>query len=193
MDIKDFIKMGTYPRNYLKNTLPYSINPAIAFAMNQLDEPSEKDRILDPCCGTGTILIERQLIKPCICVGVDINSQNLEMAAENTKEANVSIEFKHGNIMEKKFPDNYFTHMISNLPFGIHSGSRDKNKGLYRFLADEAIKWLKPNGKAIFLTDSKALLRNAFAHNPSWVLIEEIPVNIRGLTPSIFIYQKISV
>ena len=38
-----------------------------------------------------------------------------------------------------KFPNNYFTKIISNLPYGIHSGSREKNKELYKFLADKAI------------------------------------------------------
>lgn len=184
------INQGTFERKYRKQTFEASLNPAIAYALNHLAGLDEKDRILDPCCGTGTILIERQLLKPAICVGVDINPKYLDMAKENMKAAGVEIELKHGDITTKKFPNNYFTKIISNLPYGIHSGSREKNKELYKFLADKAINWLKVGGKAVFLTNSKSLLRNAFAYNPNWQLIEEIPLISGGLNLSIFVYQR---
>lgn len=190
MDIYELINQGTFERKYRKQTFEASLNPAIAYALNHLAGLDEKDRILDPCCGTGTILIERQLLKPAICVGVDINPKYLDMAKENMKAAGVEIELKHGDITTKKFPNNYFTKIISNLPYGIHSGSREKNKELYKFLADKAINWLKVGGKAVFLTNSKSLLRNAFAYNPNWQLIEEIPLISGGLNLSIFVYQR---
>lgn len=192
MNISKLIDEGTYHRNYRVHTNPSSINPALAYALNKIAGMDDNDRILDPCTGTGTILIERQLSKPTICVGVDINSKYLDYAKENATEARVEeITFRHGDITELKFPDNYFTKIISNLPYGIKSGSRDKNKKLYRFLADTSIKWLKKDGKAVFLTNAKTLLRDAFAHNPNWKLTEEIEVKISGLDLSIFIYQKL--
>ncbi len=190
MDIQKLINEGVFKRNYRKSALKSTINPAIAFALNKLAGIEENDRILDPCCGTGTILIERQLLKPCICVGVDIDPRALESAKENIKAANVEIELKHGDIMDKKIPNGYFTKIISNLPYGIHTGSREKNKQLYRFLADKAIHWLKPGGKAVFITNAKTLLRNSFAFNPQWQLLEEISLEVSGLKLSIFIYQK---
>ncbi len=189
MDIQQLVSEGTFERNYRKSTLKSSLNPAIAFALNKLAGLDE-DRILDPCCGSGTILIERQLLNPCICIGVDIDPRALESAKENIKAANVEVELKHGDIKDKKFPNNYFTKIISNLPYGIHTGSKEKNKELYRFLADQAIHWLKSEGKAIFITNAKALLRNSFEFNNSWQLLEEIPIKVRGLNLAIFVYQK---
>lgn len=191
MDITKIIEQGTYPRNYRKCTLPSSINPAVAYAMNILGEISPKDRILDPACGTATILIERQLLNPCLCFGVDIDPRTLECARENIEAAGVNIELKHGDIKDQKFPKGYFTKIISNLPYGIHTGSRGKNVGLYKFLADKGADWLKRGGKAIFLTNAKSLLRNTFAHNPSWELISEIPVQVSGLNLSIFIFERL--
>lgn len=191
MDINQLITEGTFDRSYRKVTFPYSINPAIAYAMNQLAGLGEKDRILDPFCGAGTILIERQLLKPCICIGVDIDPRALAAAKLNSEAAGVTIEFKHGDIREKNFPDNYFTKIISNLPFGIHSGSREKNIELYRFLADRAIDWLKSGGKAIFITNAKGLLRNSFTFNPNWQLISEDQISVKGLKLSIFILEKV--
>ncbi|MDO8638456.1 MAG: methyltransferase domain-containing protein [Candidatus Daviesbacteria bacterium] len=191
MNIDQLIIEGTFERSYRKCTLKSSLNPAIAYVMNFLAGLDKKDRILDPCCGSGTLLIERQLLKPCICVGVDIDPRALDCARQNIETANVAIELKHGDIKDKKFPDGYFTKIISNLPYGIHTGSREKNIELYRFLADKGIRWLKSGGKAVFITNAKNLLRNTFAFNQSWQLLSENQVKVRGLNLSIFIYQKI--
>lgn len=192
MDIYDLIKSGTFDRNYRQCSLPVSLNPAIAFALNHIAGLDGNDRILDPFCGAGIILIERQLLKPAICVGVDIDPRALDCAKQNIENAGVTIELKHGDIKEKKFPDNYFTKIISNLPYGIHSGSREENLKLYRFLAEGSIKWLKVGGKAALLTSSKNLLRNSFAKNSSWFLEEEMPFKSGGLDLTIFVYLKIN-
>jgi tRNA (guanine6-N2)-methyltransferase len=210
MNINELVKEGTFDRSYRKKTFEASLNPAIAFALNKLAGLDDEDRILDPCCGTATILIERQLLKPAICIGVDINPKYLEMAKENIEAAHLPVTagtertpeskdpgqarmtiLKHGDITGKKFPDNYFTKIISNLPFGIHSGSREKNKQLYKFLADKAVRWLKPGGTAVFITNAKSLLRDIFAHNPTWELLEEIPLEVSNLKLSIFIFRKL--
>jgi tRNA (guanine6-N2)-methyltransferase len=193
MDIQGLIQEGTFPREYRKCSQDSSLNPAIAYALNQLAGLDEKDRILDPCCGTGTILIERQLLKPCISVGVDINPKSLACAQENIKAAfsdNKIVQLKHGNIIEQKFPNGYFTKIISNLPFGVHSGSRENNIKLYRFLADESHNWLRSDGKAVFFTQAKTLLKKSFEFSGHWDLIDEISLELGGLTPSIFVFQK---
>lgn len=191
MDLGELIKKGTYPRTYRKCSLVSSLNPAIAYAMNHLAGIDVGDRVLDPCCGAGTVLIERQLLKSCRCTGVDIDPRALDCARQNIDAAGVEVELIHGDIKDKKFPDGYFTKIISNLPYGIHTGSREKNVALYKFLADTSSKWLKKNGKAVFITNSKSLLRNTFAYNPSWELLSENPVQVGGLQLSIFVYQKI--
>lgn len=191
MNLDYLIKQGTFNRNYRKCTLKSSINPALAFAMNHLAELDEKDRLLDPCCGSATILIERQLLKPGYCFGIDIDPRALDCAKENIKEAGVEIALKHADIRNQKFPEGYFTKIISNLPYGIHSSSRNKNIELYRFLADVCEKWLKKNGKAVLLTSSKKLLWNSFADKKLMKFIEEIKIPSDPLDRSIFIFQKI--
>ncbi len=160
--------------------------------MNVLSKPDKKDRILDPCCGTGTILIERLLLKPaCEIVGIDIDPGMIEYARQNAKAAGVEITFKHGDIKDQHFPSNYFTKIITNLPFGIHSLSRQENINLYRFIAISSERWLTPGGKVIVLTTSKKILWNAFATIQRLKFIQETEINIGNLQASIFIYQKV--
>lgn len=205
MNIQKWIAFGTFSRNYRLTTTPASINPALAYAMNQLAGLEENDKILDPCCGTATILIERLLLKPATCVGVDIDPRQLENAKQNIKAAGFqtqdsgqagmtekNITLIHGDITEKKFPEGFFTKIISNLPYGLHSGSREKNVKLYHFLADISSTWLKKGGKVILLTSSKNLLRNSFDFNKNMKLIEEIEIPDDPLKRSIFIFERIS-
>lgn len=191
MNIDELITEGTFDRDYRRCMLNSSLNPAIAYAMNFLARLEDKDRILDPCCGAGTLLIERQLLKPAVCIGVDIDQKAIDCAKQNIETAKVEIEIKHGDIMGKKFPNGYFTKIISNLPYGIHTGSRKENIQLYRFLADKAINWLKVGGKAVFITNAKSLLKNSFEFNPKWQLISGTPVQVRGLNLTIFIFKRI--
>lgn len=184
--------MGTFPRDYRLFETKSSLNPALAFAMNKLGELDEKDRVLDPCCGTGTILIERQLLTPpALGVGVDIDPRALEKAQANAQKAGVEIKFKHGDIQEQKFPEGYFTKVISNLPYGINSGSREKNIKLYRFLAQTLPQWLKKNGKIVLITSSGNLLWNSFAKVESLKFMEKVAIPEDHLKRNIYIYQKI--
>lgn len=191
MNINEAVNQASFPRSYRKCTTSSSLNPAIGYLMNMLAGLDPKDRLLDPCCGSGTILIERQLLKPCFCQGVDTDPRVLECAKKNIQAAGVEVNLKHGDIKDQKFPEGNFTKIISNLPYGIHSGSRVKNIELYRFLAQSSEKWLKKRGSVVLLTQSKKILWNAFSDKQSLKFISETPLQIRGLTPSIFIYQKI--
>lgn len=241
MDIQNLITKGTFPRNYRLNQTPTSLNPALAYAMNNLAGLDPNDRVLDPCCGTATILIERQLLMQCICIGVDINPKVLTQAQENITlsvpviarsgndhDAAISINnasssiivsdesshqptdgaskknppksainqresilLKHADIQDQKFPNGYFTKIISNLPYGLHSGSRQKNIKLYRFLAETSQNWLKKNGKIVLLTNSDKILWNAFADKPQLKFLNKIAIPNDNLNRHIYIYQKI--
>lgn len=188
----DPIKIEPFARSYRVCSNQSSLNPAIALKLNELAGLDENDRILDPCCGTATILIERQLIKPCFCIGVDIDPRILDCAKKNIKLASVKyINIKHADIKQIKFPERKFTKIISNLPYGIHSGSRQQNIELYRYLAQMSEKWLATGGKVVFLTTAKTILWNAFADIKLMKFVSETPLQIHGLNPSVYIYEKI--
>lgn len=202
MDINDLIQKATFPREYRVKTTPASINPAIASAMNQIAGLDENDKIIDPCCGTATILIERLSQKKALCIGIDIDPRQIENAKTNIAAAQIKwnmspngiqneIGLLHGDVQEKKFPEGYFTKIISNLPYGIHSGSREKNVKLYHFLADISSTWLKKGGTAILLTSSKKLLQNSFDFNKNMKLVKEVEIPNDALKRSIFVFEKI--
>ncbi|MFX1496944.1 MAG: class I SAM-dependent methyltransferase [Promethearchaeota archaeon] len=71
-----------------------------------------KDRVLDLCCGTGTlpILLAKLLYKDCEIIGVDLSSGQIARAREKNRYPN--LEFKVMDANRLKFSNEYFDHVI---------------------------------------------------------------------------------
>jgi len=55
---------GMRDHSYPFTSLPAALKPSIARAMAQLSQPLPTDRVLDPLCGAGTLLLERAAVGP---------------------------------------------------------------------------------------------------------------------------------
>ena len=100
-----FYKLYTYsdPRyEYRIKDLPASINPtSAAIMLNEVKEFLNKDaKVLDPFCGTSTMLIERNHISKVQMYGTDINAKAIEYSYINSKNAGVNIELYNINCLE---------------------------------------------------------------------------------------------
>ncbi|MHA2122261.1 MAG: class I SAM-dependent methyltransferase [Promethearchaeota archaeon] len=84
------------------------------------------DRILDLCCGTGTltILLARFLYKDCKIIGVDLSSGQITQAQKKNTYPNLKFAVMDAN--ELKFVDNYFDHIV--ISAALHE--MDKNQRL---------------------------------------------------------------
>ena len=84
-----FLKLYTIPDSrfaYRVGALPASIHPATAAAVLRYARAYLKEgaRVLDPCCGSGTLLIERgKLTETAALTGVDIAHKAIGIAREN--------------------------------------------------------------------------------------------------------------
>lgn len=81
---------------YRNHAIATSVHPAAAAAMMRLARPYLKERaqILDPFCGVGTMLIERDFCVPMgDAYGVDIFGEAIPMARENADAAGKTIHF----------------------------------------------------------------------------------------------------
>ncbi|MFX1574493.1 MAG: class I SAM-dependent methyltransferase [Promethearchaeota archaeon] len=84
------------------------------------------DRILDLCCGTGTltILLTKLLYKDCNLIGVDLSLGQIAQAQKKNKYPNLKFTVMDAN--EMKFSNNYFNHVV--ISAAIHE--MDKNQRL---------------------------------------------------------------
>ena len=152
-----FLKLYTIPVkrfSYRKHAVAASIHPANAAMLVYLAKPYLKEdaQILDPCCGVGTMLIERDICVPAReKYGIDIFGDAIEMARENAAAAGERINFIHKDYLDFKHAYK-FDEIITNLP-DRGKKSREEMDAFYaaffekskEILADEAVLILYSN------------------------------------------------
>jgi len=118
--------------------------------MNMLSGAYPGCYILDPCCGTGTLLIEaKRLVPDVIAIGSDIDRNSLLAAASNGQNAHsLWVQADLGYL---PYRDGFADCVLANLPWGrkVHAkGAIQRNMGM---AVDEAMRVLAPDGNAVLL------------------------------------------
>ncbi|MEX1308376.1 MAG: methyltransferase domain-containing protein [Eubacteriales bacterium] len=178
---------------YRKETIPASIHPVIAANMMRTLSPylSADATVLDPFCGTGTLLYERDTILPCEeLIGVDIKKDTIYKAKVNFLHEDVPIGFLVSDILTADL-DQTFDEVIANMPFGHRVSDTKQNKSLYAGFIAQLKTLLKVKGYAFLYTNQKQTLVNLVKGDMSFSLVDEILFEAGGLYPSLFIVQRI--
>ena len=104
--------------DYRKNAIAASIHPSTAALIMELakDYLKEDAQIMDPFCGVGTMLIERNIKVPAReMYGTDIYGDAIVFARENTQAAGAHVNYIHRDFMDFKH-EYLFDEMITNMP-----------------------------------------------------------------------------
>lgn len=193
--VKLYAKLYTLPDtrfDYRKESLPASIHPATAAAVIRTAKAYLKEdaRVLDVCCGSGTMLFEREKYLPCATLtGIDIAHKAIDCARENAKAGQSRAKFIANDCIRFK-ADRPFDELISNLPFGNRVGSHDENEMLYAYILDALPKWLNKDGVAILYTMEYTLLKKLLHERENLILEKQEKTDAGGLTPGIFIIRQ---
>ena len=176
---------------YRKGSISASISPSTAASIMRLSKKYLKPdgRALDPCCGSGTLLIERARLMPHgELVGVDIDMEALRVARENVKASGEKIALIGGDLRKFK-PDAPFDELFANLPFGSRVGSKSSNTQLYSTLVSRLDELLKPDGTAFLYTTQLAPLERLLEKS-GWGTAEKIRLEAGGLLPYLVTVRK---
>jgi len=132
---------------------PFALKVELARLLVNLSSPSSEGPLIDPFCGTGSILIEAAL-EGIFAVGVDLNYDNVRGARRNALQLGVyhSLDIVLSDSELMPFRDRAFTAAAFDPPYGRAASSmkRDPALVLARVL-DELKRVLKEGGKAAFL------------------------------------------
>ena len=104
--------------DYRKNAIAASIHPSTAALIMELskDYLKEDAQIMDPFCGVGTMLIERNKKVPAReMYGTDIFGEAIVFARENTQAADMRVNYIHRDFMDFKH-EYLFDEIITNMP-----------------------------------------------------------------------------
>lgn len=176
---------------YRKQSLPASIHPVTAASIVRLCKPYMKDNadVLDPFCGSGTLLIERAAARPVSSlVGVDISPYAIRAALANRKASGVKLALIQGDILG--FGASSYDEIISNMPFGHRVSDHAGNVQLYAGFADKLLTLLRPDGYAFLFTQEKKLLRDTIGNKKGLVIRREEMFESGGLWPTLYIIQR---
>ncbi|MDO8676428.1 MAG: methyltransferase domain-containing protein [Candidatus Azambacteria bacterium] len=188
------VRLGNKPlhrRSYKVETTKATLQADIAYAMSVLAEITTEDIVLDPMCGSGTILIESSTFNPKSIFGGDINSEAVNIAQKNIKafNSNLDVEVREWNANKLPFDDSSVNKIIYNLPFGkqIEVGSISD---FYLKVIAEFYRVIKNSGKIILLTSNLEELTDVISQN-KLVLHTKHEISLNGEIAYIFVIQKI--
>lgn len=160
--------------SYRKHTVAASIRPeqAALIAMLAKQYMKENAQVLDPFCGVGTMLIERDRVcRAEYLYGVDIFGEAIIKARENAELAGREIYYINRDFSE--FTHEYlFDEIITNMP---DRGKRDKeaHDGIYQMLFDQAQELLKGQGRMFVYSNEKNYVKKQLRLHKQFTLLQE--------------------
>ena len=105
-----------------------------------LGEPRDGETVLDPVCGSGTLLAEACAYAPGIhAIGIDSDTDAVAIARRNLARAR-GVALAAGDARATKLPDASVGLFLANLPFGKQFGSRPQNREFYRDILREMVR-----------------------------------------------------
>ena len=168
-------------RAYRSASRPAALKPTVARAMVLLSEPRDADVVLDPMCGSGTVLIERALAaRYRLLLGGDADAAAVSAARENVGPRHKPIELRTWDARALPLEDRSVSAIICNLPFGKQIGTPEANRALYPALIREWGRVLEPGGRMVLLTGNRDLLLRSIRRERRLTVTRQLPVLVRG-------------
>ena len=132
-------------------------------------------QVLDPFCGVGTMLIERQMqVKANTSYGIDIYNEAIKKAHMNMEAAGQIIHFVNKDFFE--FTHEYaFDEIFTNMPFATGHKGEDVIYDIYSRFFEKAKSLLRKGGTLILYTHNRELIPK-LADKSGFQVIEKIPV-----------------
>ena len=155
---------------YRKNAIAMSIHPATAAMLMYLAKPylKENAQILDPCCGVGTMLIERDILVPAR------EKYGIDMARENAALAGEKINFIHRDYFDFKH-DYKFDEIVTNMPVKGKKAKEDMDAFYARFF-EKSKSLLAEDGIIIMYSNEVGFVKKQLRLQPCYRLIQEYTI-----------------
>ena len=168
---------------------PISLHPKLARALVNLSSIKRNEKLLDPFCGTGGILLEAGLIGTKI-IGSDIE----EKMIEGCKKTLDFYKIKNFELFCSDIGgiNNYISDVdaiVTDLPYGKSTTTRGESiKGLYGRAFENIAKVLKKNGIAVVGLSNKEIIPIGDRY---FSLLKKYEYRVhRSLTRYFVVYQK---
>ena len=148
---------------------PAALPAAVAAGMVLCAGIQPDDRVLDPLCGSGEILLERALAGPAAALlGGDVNEAAVRAARKRLAEASPGVCLCRWDPRRLPVNARSVDVVISCFPSGQQVGSRQVARSLYQSLLREACRLLRATGRAVLLTAEPEILSELLTRQPEF-------------------------
>lgn len=165
--VGQFVMIGTQlnveemaRRHFTRFRNGVTIKCNLAYAMLRCANVQPGQLVVDPFCGGGTILLEAmEMTEQSVqCIGMDVSGKSARGARENVKAENCppgacEIHCTDARAMRKHLKDESVDAIVTNLPWGVMTGSKNVNdlQSLYEIFLRTAWYVLKDKGRIVML------------------------------------------
>jgi 23S rRNA G2445 N2-methylase RlmL len=178
-------------RTYKQEHAPASLRPTVAAALVRLAAARPGELVVDPMCGGGTILAEQLAVRrrdgPRV-LGGDVDLEALHNARANLLHLG-EPDLVRWDATRLPLPDAAVGCLVSNPPFGVRLGAPEEIGPLYRRMAPEYDRVLRPGGRAVLLVADAGALREAVRPLP-WQPLRQVRLRILGQRATAFAWRK---
>ena len=146
---------------YRKEATAFSLKPFVAATLMKLAAPYLIDyaRVLDPFCGSGTLLIERYKAKNVrFMIGIDTYKEAIDIAKKNASRAKAKINFINKDAL--RFVNNEdFDEIFTDMPTREQMSDHDSLTNLYDRFFKRIPRLVKHGGHVMIYTSELNLVR----------------------------------
>ncbi|QOV38466.1 RNA methyltransferase [Streptomyces ferrugineus] len=184
------LRLGRRPahrRGYKSATIPGTLHPPVAAAMAQAAELRPGQRVLDPCCGAGTLLIEAHHTAPgTTLLGFDLDPAARRAARQNAGPLPVTI--RRGDAGALPLDNRSVDRVLCNPPWGEQVDAGGRLVGHPERWWHELARVLTADGRAIVLLPEAHGLADALAVGLSPVHVQQL--SLSGSRPLLIHLQR---
>lgn len=177
-------------------THPAALRANIAYAAVRFANLGpESGLLLDPFCGSGTILLEAGDIWPQLRLeGWDWNARAAEGTRANLEAAGLADRARIHAADSADFANAYqpgeVDAIVTNPPFGRKLGRTIHFPGFYRRLFESAAAVLPPRGRLVVLADRTGALRRGLAASGGFRTRRATLIQMSGVWPTLYVLER---
>lgn len=166
---------------------PGALRPTVAAAMVLLADRKEAGQVLlDPCCGSGTILAEAAAMgwEP---IGADIDVEAIGVAHHNLgKTARLLV----ADVRHLPLADESVAAIASNLPFGKQYTLQGNPRIWFDAMLDELVRVTQPSSAVVVLVPRTRTFEQALARRSTLILTERLDLRLLGMRTALWVLRR---
>lgn len=168
------------------------LNAALAAVMVEVADIRAGERVFNPMCGSGTLLVEAGLRHPgATLLGCDVNPEAVQCSLQNAAAAGVeTLPLFAADAAATGLEGKSINVILCDPPWGDAVGTHRQNAVLYPAFLNECARVAAPSARLVLLTHEIRLLERVLEDQQVWRAEREFRVFHGGHYPRVYLLSR---